>query len=131
MKQFAAADQRHVFAHQAKARLQPADRDSAACRPRPVAWRQRLSQAFDFGFGLADDEHVLPARAGRAIAASSSSRTLAMSPLNRSTDSMPRWQVVSNEPIGTLAAVTEANRTTCRIVLEKLWTSCGRSSRSR
>ena len=41
------------------------------------------------------------------LAASSSSRTLVNSPLNRSTDSIGRWQVVSIEPTGIAARVAE------------------------
>ena len=66
-----------------------------------------------------------------APAASSSSRTLLMSPLNRSTDSIFSRHVASSESAATAEAVTDGNRNTWRSVSETWWTSSGRSSRSR
>ncbi len=71
-------------------------RESAACRcsAKRVSAKSSASRC-DFGLGLADDEHLLPvARRVQLVA------NLAMSPLNRSTDSIFSRQVVSSEPIG-------------------------------
>ncbi len=56
-----------------------------------------------------------PAASSAPSEASISSRTFEISPLNRSTDSIPKWHVVSSEPAGTPAAVTDGKRVICRI----------------
>ena len=116
VKQLAAADQRDALADQAKAGLQPAERvvQLAGLRPARVGPKTSCSRCDSASVWQTMNTSCA---APPPIAASSSSRTLAMSPLNRSTDSIGRWQVVSSEPTGTLAAVTEGKRWICRSVL--------------
>ena len=122
MKQLAAADQRDRDRPPGESRPSsgPSGKCSSAGGGQPRRGEDFLAAArLSASVWQTMNTSCSPARPA-PIEASSSSRTLAMSPLNRSTDSIPKWQVVSSEPAGTPAAVTDGNRVICRSVRETL-----------
>ena len=106
VKQLAAADQHDPLADQPKAGVQRADRKVQAAGFGETALYRKTSRSRSTSASVWQTTKT----SWPSPAESSSSRTLPMSPLKRSTLSIFSWQVVSIEPAATAAAVIDGKR---------------------
>ena len=128
LKQLGAADQNHPLADQAKSFAERADEQMQTDRPAPMAVSAKISPS------RWRSASVLAIRKTSCSAPlwSSSSRTLAMSPLNRCTDSICRRHVDPGAAWAIAAAVASGNCQRARVhVAAETRIPCGDSRREK